>query len=223
MPNKAQNASATQSADKFGGTDPASFTEAERASIDPSMFGDDADVIDSRVESFISMSMLVQNSQWIIENVCAKGAGTQLKLAVLAGVASEHSTQTNEHKGAKLESIKLTGDFEATIESTGEVITAEAAYLPKMWAAKVARALDVAKKDDPNATAQMVLSIGVRATGKTPPYAWTVNTHIRGAVNPQLEALKRTVLPSLTRLSSRVSHLENAGRIIDGRAEQAAD
>ena len=138
-------------------------------------------LIDTRIEDFISMGQLVESPDWILKNVCALGKGTQKPLAQLYGWCNHTSRQLNSVPGnpQPVESIKLSGEFEATSLIDGTVTQAPHAFLPKKWAQLVetaVAALDL--EHDPSARVKMILTVGVRATGKGIPYAWTVSTRL---------------------------------------------
>lgn len=194
---------------------PASETEAERLHAEAAAPGGvEVDVIDTRVESFISAQMFVPNVQWITQQVVGKGPGTRAQLGRLAGIARSFVRKTNYVQGKELPSVELVGTFEAEIYETGELISANSAYLPKSWANQVVDALE-SLQGEAGASVKMVISIGVEATGKTIAYRWTINTHLSGAANPELEALKASVLPRLNS-RRRQAQLAHEPKTIDG-------
>lgn len=164
------------------------------------------ELIDTRIEDFISMGQLVESSDWIMQNVCSKGRGFSIELAQLIGWANATSRQTNMVPGKPdgIESIKLSGQFEARSSITGLVTQAPHAYLPKKWATLAETAvlgLDLAA--DPTARIKMILTVGVRATGKAIPYSWTVSTRLPVS-SPDLNELRQIAmaLPTPQRLSA---------------------
>lgn len=151
-----------------------------------------ATLIDTRIEDFISMGQLVESTDWIQKNVCSQGKGFEMALAQLIGWANVTKRQTNMVPGKPdgIESIKLSGEFEAVSLITGQVTQAPHAFLPKKWAQLVevaVSALDLER--DPSARVKMILTVGVRATGKTIPYAWTVATRLPRS-SPDLNELR---------------------------------
>lgn len=153
-------------------------------------------LVNTKVEDFISMGQLVESVQWINQHVVSKGAGFEMPIAKLYGWANVTSRQLNSVPGKPegVESIKLSGEFEATSLITGEVVQAPHAYLPKKWAQLVevaVKELDLA--NDPSAKVKMLLTVGVRATGKTIPYSWTVRTALPRS-SPDLTDLRQLAL-----------------------------
>lgn len=169
-------------------------------------------VVNERVEDFIATSQMIPSVDWIMKNVVAKGPGTRVALARLIGVATDATVQQNNVKGQMIDSIKLIGEFELTVFETGEVVIAGAAYLPKKWGTQVKMALDAAG-DDKGKRAEMLLTLGVQATGKSIPYSWTVNTHI-GRANSMLTGLKQSVLPQLA-AASRTRQIEGTAEAVE--------
>lgn len=174
-----------------------------------------ATLIDTRIEDFISMGQLVESPDWIMKNVCSHGRGYELPLAQLIGWANKTSRQTNMVPGKSdgIESIKLTGEFESISQITGQVTQAPHAFLPRKWAQlaeSAVLALDL--EADPSARVKMILTVGVRATGKAIPYSWTVSTRLPRS-SPDLAEL-RTIAMNLP----KPALLAGGGRIIDANA-----
>lgn len=158
-------------------------------------FEANSELVDHEVADFISTSVMVPSVDWIMREVVSKGKGTEVELARLVGIATDTAVKTNSVQGQDIPSIQLIGDFEVEVFSTGRTIRAPAAYLPPKWGKQVKALLD-GLADDPGKQASMILTLGVRATGKGIPYTWTVRTHIRQP-NSKLDALKAAILPRL--------------------------
>jgi hypothetical protein len=183
---------------------------------------DNTELVDQRVEDFIAMGLLVPNVDWIMREVCSKGAGYQVKIALLRGYATKATRQNNTKPGQTPmpDSVKLEGAFEAVSEITGEVISSNAAYLPKKWAYKAFDAVQQLPSDDPQAKVKMVLTLGVKATGKAIPYTWTVNTHLPDDGDPVMHELRLLTGGGLAALSAPHTP-PGTPRTIDAEAEAA--
>lgn len=178
---------------------------------------DTSELVNRQVETFVSPSNFVPNADWINMHIVAKGKGTKRVLGRIMGVCHKTETQTNMVKGQPVESIKMTGEFEAFIDDTGEVIETSAAFLPRAWAEKIRFALTEAQKSDPTATARMLISLGIEATGNTIPYRWTIATHMPPVQSPAMAEMKRMV----ERAERSQLTLNYAKRIERIRAEHA--
>ncbi len=186
-PNAQQTAGGTVYDGETGEILTGSGSETEAAST---VFdGAETQLIETQIWDFISMGQLVPSVDWITVNVCAKGKGTRQKVAELIGRCTDAMTTTTEHKGQMLESIKLDGEFEVFVLHDESTAKAPVAYLPKAWGRQVKQAIDSMRDPDgklsPGANVQMILSLGVEATGKTIPYRWTVSLYTPANERPK--------------------------------------
>jgi hypothetical protein len=170
-------------------------TQAHLYEADAEVDGDPVMTAGTEIVDFVSMGTLVPSVQWIMENVVAKGKGFQHSIARMIGRCNKTERQQNiipgKTDGPAL-SIKLSGRFEIHSLIDGQVTQAQAAYLPLKWAKMVEDACNTFDLEkDPDACVEMVLSLGVRATGKGIPYTWTVHTHLKGREDPGMDRLRQ--------------------------------
>src|SRR5262249_20161045 len=127
------------------------------------------------IENFIS-GRTYATQAWCLANVASASPGTHVIVGTLAGVAV--SCERLAGKGDYPAYIKLKGNFMAKSALTGEVTQAPWAILPGKAAGDMAEVAFTGDEDHPAAHRLMLdLEIGVQATGKAPPYRWTVRSH----------------------------------------------
>lgn len=140
--------------------------------------------VEFKIENFISMQSLVPSVEWIKANVVLKGKGYEQKLAKLIGWCNKTSRNINTINNNPVQSVKLIGSFEAySLIEESIAFKAPEVFLPMKWAELVEKAVaefethpETGEPIDPSAKVQMSLTLGVRATGKSIDYAWTVST-----------------------------------------------
>jgi hypothetical protein len=164
----------------------------------------DTSAVPIQIENYIAPRLLIADPEWINKHVVAKGRGTEVYIARIFGVARMAEAKTKEYEGKTLESVCLTGMFEAQNFTSGKVIRSRNLYLPNMYAKQVLASLSDAGADS---RAPLDLLLGVRATGKTIPYAWTVTSFVDDRMGQELEAMRRHQHPMLVALRQQPSLL----------------
>ena len=132
---------------------------------------------------------------WIMRNVVAHGRGTHIVVGRVVGAAFRAEWRETEWQGKQLRSVLLTGEFRMVSTVTNLVRENSELWLPTGYAKALAAKLALY----PDAIAEFDVDIGIEATGRTIPYAWTVVSHLRQRSSERLERLwgNRRVQPGL--------------------------
>jgi hypothetical protein len=153
-----------------------------------------------RVDQSLVMPALLpvprsQAVDWIMRNVVAHGAGTHICVGRVVGRALRAEWRETEWQGKTLRSVLLTGEFRMQSTVTDLVRQHADLWLPTGYAKQIEAALAL----DPDSRPMFDVDIGLEATGRTIPYAWTVISHLRQRSSSALERLwaARTVQPGL--------------------------
>jgi hypothetical protein len=157
-----------------------------------------------KVRKAFMLRMFLPDSNWIAREVVAKGKGTTVMLGRVFGICTSIERKMNTVGDKVIPSISVRGIFQAENYHTGEVSESASVYLPSALAEKIATMFD---NDASLKTIEIDTDIGVEATGKTIPYAWTATQWIDGdAQNP------------LARLKASRKRPENAAQLKAGEA-----
>jgi hypothetical protein len=127
------------------------------------------------IETFLSGRDFA-TEQWALQHVAPQEPGYHITVGRIAGVATGGEWRESTYQprsGEKLKpSYAAKGQFESTVLATGEIKTAPWCYLPRNAAELLAQAFDKGAEQ-----VLLDLEIGLQATGKRPPYRWTVRTY----------------------------------------------
>jgi hypothetical protein len=142
--------------------------EMESLGGDPGMTDDGL-----RIETFISPRTFV-TQEWCLKNVASKDRGFHVAIGTIAGyaTASERRESAMPVKPGDKPfpaSVWIKGEFEATVHETGEVKSARWLILPRAAGELVEQAFESGAE-----RAYLDLELGVQATGRSIPYAYTV-------------------------------------------------
>lgn len=153
-----------------------------------------------RVDQALVMPSLLpvvraQAVDWIMRNVVGMGAGTHICVGRVVGRAIRGEWKENEWQGKVLKSVLLTGEFRMESALTSLVQEHSDLWLPVGYARRVEAQLAL----EPGSVAMFDVDIGLQATGRNIPYAWTVISHLRQRSSSALERLwtARKVTPGL--------------------------
>lgn len=122
---------------------------------------------------------------WIMRNVVGLGRGTHITVGEVVGAAFKAEWRETEWQGKILRSVLLTGEFRMRSALTGLIRENAELWLPVGYAKAVAAKLALY----PDSIAEFDVDIGIEATGRTIPYAWTVVSHLRQRSSDRLEKL----------------------------------
>jgi hypothetical protein len=153
-----------------------------------------------RVDQALAMRHLCPGSDaqsWAMSNVCLHGKGTHMKVGRVVGVAIAAEDKVNEVQGKQISSILLTGQFRMQSDLTGEVRENAELYLPTGYAKQIKTALKMGAE-----SVEFDVSVGIEATGKSIPYAWTVISHLRARRMDRLERIWQRRQPALIETAS---------------------
>ena len=160
------------------GQNPSDDTESRQAqTIEPAdmegLAGDPGMDEGLRIETFISPRTFV-TQEWCLQNVASKPRGTHVAIGRIAGyaVASERRDSAMPVKPGDKPmpaSVWIKGEFEAVVIETGELKSARWLILPRAAGELVEQAFQ-----DGAQRAYLDLELGVQATGRSIPYAYTV-------------------------------------------------
>jgi len=191
-----QQRQAETQADNASAEAPAEAAEAESDAINAALT-DEAGI---RVDQALVMPALLPVPRadavdWIMRNVVGHGRGTHICVGRVVGRAIRAEWRETEWQGKILKSVLLTGEFR--MQSTVSDLVRENAelWLPIGYAKAIAAKLDL----EPGTAAVFDVDIGLEATGRTIPYAWTVVSHMRQRSSDALERLweRRKPAPGL--------------------------
>lgn len=152
------------------------------------------DFLPISIESFIRPAMFFPDPQWVEREVIAHGAGSARYLARIFGVVHETTVKPKETEGRAWDSYRLDGLFEAEDLIRQQVVRARTLYIPALYAKQVHNGLAGAGA---GATAPVDFVVGVRATGKTIRYAWTITTLIDDGSYRELDRMRAKRHPML--------------------------
>jgi hypothetical protein len=134
-----------------------------------------------RVDQALTMPLLLPVARaeaidWIMRNVVGRGRGTHVKVGRIYGIAVRATTKETEHQGKKLASIMLTGTFGMESALSGHTYEHADLYLPNGYARQIEAALALGAEK-----VEFDVDVGIEATGRTIPYAWTVIAYLRAS------------------------------------------
>lgn len=176
--------------------DAASPTAVATAQTDAEQ-GDAETVTDAKgfqVRKAFAMKQFLPHPNWINQNIVAHGQGTKATLGRVFGIATAtERKRTTMNDGTVSESIYVKGSFEAESYIDGVVSRSAGVFLPMAYAEQIELALrpQLNEKGEEIRTvfsAEIDCDIGLEATGKIIPYAWTVTAFREGA---EMDVLKR--------------------------------
>jgi hypothetical protein len=144
-----------------------------------------------RVRRVLMMKQLA-SPEWIMQNVVAKGKGTHVLVGRIYGVAHTTRKNVNDVNGRPVESIAVSGSFEAQSKE-GELLNGATVYFPMAFAETIA----AARAQEGVSLVNVDVDIGVEATGKTIPYEWTVTAYLEGKAENAIKALRDRRKPQL--------------------------
>jgi hypothetical protein len=177
--------------------------QEEERTIDPADTDRMADRPDDRgklIEAIITPGRTFATQQWCIANVASQPAGFHVDVGRIAGIV--HSVERKPGKGDYPPYVEARGHFQATSLLSGEINTAPVLILPKASGNLLESAF---QGDRPAQRVILDLAIGVRATGKSIPYTWTVRTFDR-----DLSEEQRVVAAIAARAEARAQHAQAA-------------
>jgi hypothetical protein len=174
------DATETAATDTAGAAEAGAAEAADAAAIEGAAIGPDG-FEGVRVDQALTMPLLLPCARaeavdWIMRNVVGRGRGTHVKVGRIYGIAVKATGKETEHQGKKLASIMLTGTF--GMESALSGLTYEHAdlYLPNGYARQIEAALSLGATQ-----VEFDVDVGIEATGRTIPYAWTVIAYLRAS------------------------------------------
>jgi hypothetical protein len=146
--------------------------EMENLAADPGMTDDQG----LRIETFISPRTFV-TQEWCLKNVASQDRGYHVAIGTIAGyaTASERRDSAMPVKPGDKPmppSVWIKGEFEATVHETGEVKSARWLILPRAAGDLIEQAFESGAE-----RAYLDLELGVQATGRSIPYAYTVTAY----------------------------------------------
>jgi hypothetical protein len=154
--------------------------------------------------------------EWITQNVVAKGAGSHVIIGRIFGMvyASEH--KENKYQDKVLKSIALSGDLQAQT-TDGKITTFDMLFLPMAFATRIDRAIQAGAH-----SVELDVDIGIEATGKSIPYAYTVTSYLAGRAERVLRKMANSrrigeAAPSAVRQIA--APLQTGGTTIEGDRE----
>lgn len=134
-------------------------------------------------------NFLPGNSQaWINAEVVAKGKGTHVIVGRIIGQALRADRKAVDWQGKQLESIALTGQFEAIPVHSNVPQAFSVLYLPMAFALQVEQAL----QSEGVRSVPLDVDIGVEATGKTIAFEWTVTSYLEGSAQRAMRRLRES-------------------------------
>lgn len=139
-----------------------------------------------RVQRVMTMNTFYPSIDWIMTEIVGKGVGTHVSVGRLYGKANATERQTNDYKGKQLQSVVVSGMFEAVTLSTGEITRCSRIYLPMSFAEQIEMAL----RANPGALIDVDVDIGIEATGKSIPYTFTVTSYLEGQAERALRQMR---------------------------------
>lgn len=151
----------------------------QQTTFNPADIGADPgmdDTTGTRIETFISPRTFV-SQEWCLQNIASKPRGHHVTIGRIAGyaVASERRDSAMPVKPGDKPmpaSVWIKGEFEAVVLTTGELKSARWLILPRAAGELVEQAFQ-----DGAERAFLDLELGVEATGRSIPYAYTVTTY----------------------------------------------
>jgi hypothetical protein len=163
--------------------DPALAEAQAKAMLEAELEAEQTDVDDGTartnagadIENFIATSTFNPGGQkWAQTMVAGKDAGWSTRLGTLIGAAEGYTEVTKyvQQANGELTSIWFSGEFEAILDATGEVIVAPVCILPKKYAGMLKSALDA--RDDKTQRLMFNIVVSLKATGKAIPYTFGV-------------------------------------------------
>lgn len=133
----------------------------------------------------LMLRQLLPDENWIMREVVSKGKGTKVWIGRIVGQVTATAKKNNAlPDGSFKESTSCSGTFESESYLTGEIVTTGVVYFPQFYAEAVA--LELAKEGVQ--ALEVDIDIGLEATGRSIPYAWTVKAYIEGE---QMDVIKR--------------------------------
>lgn len=145
------------------------------------------------IMSFLTPAQLA-DPDWILRNVVVEGKGTHKLLGRVLGVCVAASRQINNHQGKELESFALLGGFELENNANGVILQSDKLFLPNRFGRQIYAALQGA----PEGTRIKVdVDIGVEATGKPIPYAWTIAVFTESPLDREMAQLRAARRPQI--------------------------
>lgn len=147
-----------------------------------------------QVRKAFAMKQFLPHPNWINQNIVAHGQGTRATLGRVFGIATAtERKRTTMNDGTVSESIYVKGSFEAESYIDGTVSRSAGVFLPMAYAEQIELALMPSKNEKGEEvrtvfSAEIDCDIGLEATGKIIPYAWTVTAFREGA---EMDVLKR--------------------------------
>lgn len=140
-----------------------------------------------KIRKAFMLRMFLPDTNWIAREVIGKGKGTTVMLGRVFGICTSVEEKMNTVGDKVIPSISVRGIFQAENYHTGEVSESASVYLPGALAEKIA---SMFKADPQLKTVEIDTDIGVEATGKTIPYAWTATQWIDGDKQNPLARLR---------------------------------
>lgn len=140
-----------------------------------------------KVRKAFMLRMFLPDANWIAREVVAKGKGTTVMLGRVFGICTGIERKMNTVGDKVIPSISVRGIFQAENYNTGEMSESASVYLPSALAEKIATMFE---SDEALKTIEIDTDIGVEATGKTIPYAWTATQWIDGDKQNPLARLR---------------------------------
>ncbi len=200
-----QERQAAMAAENASAEAPAAAIEAEADAVGAYL----TDATGIRVDQALVMPALLPVPRadavdWIMRNVVAQGRGTHVNVGRVVGQAIRAEWKETEWQGKTLRSVLLTGEFRMQSTLTELVRENAELWLPVGYAKAIAAKLALY----PDAAAMFDVDVGIEATGRTIPYAWTVVSHLRQRSSDALERLwtARKAAPSLLAAPSAPPH-----------------
>jgi hypothetical protein len=152
-----------------------------------------------RVQTAITCQSLLPYQTYSAEQCLGKARGWHQSLGRVRGVVVTTERKRTMRDGEVLESIALNGIFDCYASVRGELIQGKQLYLPKVYAERIAKALEAGAE-----RVDVDIDIGMESTGRSPvSYAWTITHYLTGQASRALRelALPRAAVASPIRLA----------------------
>jgi hypothetical protein len=159
----------------------------DQVTVDPEVKDEVNPGTGMKIRKAFMLRMFLPDANWIAREVTAKGKGTTVMLGRVFGICTGFERKMNTVGDKVIPSISIRGNFQAENYFTGEVSESASVYLPGALAEKL---VTMFEGDENLKTIEIDTDIGVEATGKTIPYAWTATQWIDGDKQNPLARLK---------------------------------
>lgn len=148
------------------------------------------DAIAVRVQSAITMHSFEPEHLWAAKITTGQPRGFYVSLGRLRGTVTATEDYQAMFGGKILSGIGLKGQFWGlAILRDNAVLQAGTLFLSNVFSSQIKAALATVQRHDPAGAIRIDVDVGVEATGKTVPYAWTITHYMSGKAREAVTAL----------------------------------